>query len=279
MRLGTIRHAGSTRVVRVEGEEVVVLDADDVGALLRSGGPDVGGKLGEGERLGLGDVDWAPLVVTPNKIICVGLNYRDHVLEMGHGLPEAPTMFSKFSGSLIGANDDLQLPVPEVSTHNDWEAELAVVIGKPAHNIAATDALEFIAGFTVFNDFSVRDFQRRTLQFLAGKTFENASGLGPVMVTPDELGDGSGLAISSSVNGVTKQSSNTSELIFGPAALIEDISRIITLLPGDVIATGTPAGVGAARQPPEWLTEGDELVISIEGIGELRHRCVLPGRH
>lgn len=271
MRLGTIRHAGSTTAVRVDGDEVVLLGAEDVGALLMSGGEDA-----DGERLPLAGVDWAPVVLTPNKIICVGLNYRDHVLEMGHDFPEAPTLFSKFSGALIGANDDLQLPHAEVSTHNDWEAELAIVIGSAARNVARADALEHIAGYTVFNDFSVRDYQRRTKQFLAGKTFEGASGLGPVMVTADELGDGSGLAISSSVNGETKQSSSTSELIFGAADLIADISRIITLVPGDIIATGTPGGVGAARTPPEWLTDGDELVISIEGIGELRHRCVLP---
>ena len=213
-------------------------------------------------------------MTNPNKIICVGLNYRDHVMEMGRDLPDAPTYFSKFSGALIGAHDDLQLPPASISTHNDWEAELAIVIGSPARNVAADDALDHIAGFTVFNDFSVRDYQRRTGQFLAGKTFEGASGLGPTMVTPDEVGDGSNLAISSAVNGDVKQSSNTDELIFGPRELIADLSQIITLLPGDIIATGTPGGVGAARTPPEWLVDGDELVIAIERVGELRHRCV-----
>ena len=257
--------------------EVVLLDAIDVGQLLADSGVPVGNEPVDGrveETVDLGDVQWAPVVTRPNKIICVGLNYRDHVEEMGRELPPAPTYFSKFSGSLIGAHDELHLPDPAVSTHNDWEAELAMIIGTPARHVEVEQALDHVAGFTVFNDFSVRDYQRRTSQFLAGKTFEQASGLGPVMVTVDEIGDGSGLAISSAVNGEVKQRSNTDQLIFGTAELVADLSRIITLEPGDVIATGTPGGVGAARTPPEWLKAGDELVISVEGIGELRHRCV-----
>ena len=282
MHLGTIRHNGTTKVVRVERErgEAVLLDASDVGQLLSDGLLDTRGGhvpvdgLVE-EVIDLDGVDWGPVIAEPNKIICVGLNYRDHVEEMGRELPDAPTYFSKFSGALIGANDLIHLPDPALSTHNDWEAELAIVIGATARNVSQADALEHIAGFTVFNDFSVRDYQRRTSQFLAGKTFEHASGLGPVMVTPDEIGDGSGLAISSRVNGEIKQQSNTDQLIFGPAELVSDLSQIITLVPGDVIATGTPGGVGAARTPPEWLVDGDELVVTIDGIGSLRHRCVV----
>jgi len=274
MRLATIRHIGSTRAVRVDGDELTVLPYHDVGALLSDGGlADVGGI--EGERVPIAQAEWAPVVTQPNKIICVGLNYRDHVEEMGREVPSAPTYFSKFSGALIGANDDIHLADPMVSTQNDWEAELAVIIGSEVRNVHESEALDYVAGFTVFNDFSVRDYQRRTMQFLAGKTFEHASGLGPTMVTADEIGDGSGLAISSSVNGEVKQQSNTDQLIFGSAEMIADLSRIITLLPGDVIATGTPGGVGAARTPPEWLVAGDELTISVEGIGELRHRCVI----
>ena len=270
MQLGTIRRNGATQACRREGGELILLESSDIGELLTTG------EKGDaqGERIDAASADWAPVVINPNKIICVGLNYRDHVLEMGGELPTAPTYFSKFSGALIGARDDLQLPPAAVSTHNDWEAELAIIIGSPARNVTVDDALDHIAGFTVCNDFSVRDYQRRTSQFLAGKTFERASGLGPVMVTPDEIGDGSGLAISSSVNGDIKQSSNTDELIFGPRELVSDLSQIITLQPGDVITNGTPSGVGAARTPPEWLVDGDELVIAIEGLGELRHRCI-----
>lgn len=275
MQFGTIRHGDKTRAVRLNPSQgqVEVLDSPDVGNLLLEGVTNVGA---DGEILDLDGVEWAPLVTRPNKIICVGLNYRDHVEEMGRELPSAPTYFSKFSGALIGANDDLHLPPRSISTHNDWEAELAMIIGARARDVNVDDAYTYIAGFTVFNDFSVRDYQRRTTQFLAGKTFENASGLGPVLVTVDEIGDGSGLTISSSVNGHVKQQSNTDQLIFGPAELVADLSQIITLEPGDVIATGTPGGVGAARTPPDWLSDGDELVVTIEGIGSLRHRCVLP---
>lgn len=273
MRLGTIRRNGETAAVRVDGGELVLLPFADVGDALRARNLDELSMV-DGERVSAESPDWAPVVTQPNKIICVGLNYRDHVDEMGRELPGAPTYFSKFSGALIGARDELCLPDPSISTHNDWEAELAIVVGAPTRNVDPAVAIDHIAGFTVFNDFSVRDYQRRTSQFLAGKTFEKASGLGPVVVTTDEIGDGSGLGISSSINGVKKQSSNTDQLIFGPRELLADLSSIITLNPGDVIATGTPGGVGAARTPPEWLRTGDELVVAIDGIGELRHRCV-----
>ena len=181
MQFGTIRHGDETRAVRLNPSQgqVEVLDSPDVGNLLLEGVTNVGA---DGEILDLNGVEWAPLVTRPNKIICVGLNYRDHVEEMGRELPSAPTYFSKFSGALIGANDDLHLPPRSISTHNDWEAELAMIIGARARDVNVDDAYTYIAGFTVFNDFSVRDYQRRTTQFLAGKTFENASGLGPVLV-------------------------------------------------------------------------------------------------
>ena len=273
MQLGTIRSNGTTRAVRVEGDDLVLLEHGDVGALLTAGGIDAA-RAADGERVAADAAEWAPVVVNPDKIICVGLNYADHVAEMGNAPPAHPTCFAKFSGSLIGAHDDLALPPEEVSTHNDWEAELAVVISSPARAVAVDDALDYVAGYTAFNDFSVRDWQKRTSQFLLGKTFESASALGPVMTTTDELGDGSGLAISSAVNGITKQSSNTDQLVFDVQFLVSEISKAITLQPGDIIATGTPGGVGAARTPPEWLVDGDELVITIEGIGQIRNTCV-----
>ena len=273
MRLGTIRHDGTTAAVRVDGDELTLLGYPSVDELLRAVSVADVASI-DGEQLPVAGSEWAPVVTRPNKIICVGLNYHDHVEEMGRDLPNAPTYFSKFSGALIGADDEIHLADPAISTHNDFEAELAIIIGSDARNVQAADAYDHIAGFTAFNDFTVRDFQRRTSQFLAGKTFEHASGIGPTMVTVDEIGDGRGLAIGSLVNGTIKQQSNTDQLIFGPAELVADLSRIITLLPGDVIATGTPGGVGAARTPPEWLTAGDEVVIAIEGIGELHHRCI-----
>ena len=276
MQLGTIRIDGSdsTRAVRVDGDELVLLDADDVGQLLVTATPSDVEHL-NGERVERATADWAPLVTSPDKIICVGLNYADHIAEMKAETPEFPTCFAKYSASLIGANDDLQLPRADVSVNNDAEAELCVVIGTSGRDISVDDAIDHVAGYTVFNDFSVRDWQKRTTQYLMGKTFEKASALGPVMTTTDELGNGSGLAISAAVNGVVKQASNTDQLVFDVVGLVSEISKAITLLPGDLIATGTPGGVGAARTPPEWLADGDELVITIEGIGEIRNRCVL----
>lgn len=274
MQLGTIRNDdGTTAAVRVDGEETVMLDYGDVGELLADGGL-AGATTADGERQPLDEVVWAPLITRPNKIICVGMNYADHIVEMGNQPPEFPNCFSKFSDSLIGASDEIHLPDASVSTSNDWEAELCIVIGTPGRSIATDSVLDHVAGYTVFNDFSVRDWQKRTSQFLLGKTFEHCSALGPVMTTTDELGDGSGLVIESHVNGVVKQSSNTDQLVFGVPHLVSEISKAITLLPGDLIATGTPGGVGMARTPPEWLVDGDEVVITIEGIGELRNTCV-----
>ncbi len=277
MRLGTIRLDGNvtdTRAVRVEGGELVVLDFSDVGQLLAAEALEDVATL-DGQRVPMAEADWAPLITEPGKIICVGVNYRDHAIEMGSELPKYPTCFSKFTEALIGANDDLHLPHPDVSVRNDWEAELCVVMGSHARHVTKEEAVDHVAGYTVFNDFSVRDWQKRTSQFLLGKTFEHASALGPVMTTADELGDGSGLAIRSAVNGVVKQESNTDQLVFGVAELISVISTAVTLAPGDLIATGTPGGVGAGRDPQEWLVDDDTLTITIEGIGEIENRCVV----
>jgi acylpyruvate hydrolase len=276
MQIGTLRHDGHTQAVRVEEDELVLLAAPDVGTLLGTDGL-AAAESAQGERVPAAGASWAPLVPLPNKIICVGLNYHEHVNEMGHDVPTAPTYFSKFSGALIGANDDIALPPASVSEAVDWEVELCVVIGAAGRNIAAENALQHIAGYTILNDVSVRDWQRRSKQFLAGKTFEGTTPVGPIMTTTDVLGDGSGLAVSTSVDGVVKQQSSTDELVFTVPTLIADLSTIITLLPGDLIATGTPSGVGAARTPPEFLSNGQEMVTTIEGIGELRNRCVRVG--
>jgi len=273
MRFGTLRTNDGTRAVRVDDGGLTALPWKDVGELLSSGGIDQATSH-EGEQLDAGSARWAPLIPRPDKIVCVGLNYRDHVEEMGREAPPHPTYFSKFSGALIGANDDIQLPAPSVSTSIDWEAELCVVIGRRARHVEPADALAHIAGFTVLNDVSVRDWQTRTTQFLAGKTFEAMTPVGPTLVTVDEIGDGTGLAIESRVDGDVKQSSNTNHLIFSPIDLVADLSRIITLEPGDLIATGTPGGVGAGRSPQEWLSAGREVVTTIEGVGELRNHCV-----
>lgn len=256
---------------RIEGDEIVLLDHADVGDLLR-----VGAELGRGGRsIGLAEANFAPLVTHPDKIICVGVNYADHIAEMGRQPLTAPTYFAKYRRALIGADDPIALPPVDVSTSVDWEAELCIVIGKPVRHATRDEALAAIAGYTILNDVSVRDWQRRTSQFLAGKTFEGTTPVGPWMVTSDELGDGSGLAISSQVDGVTKQKSNTSELAFNVIDIVCDLSKVMTLDPGDIIATGTPGGVGAARTPPEWLADGSVVSCSIEGIGTLENVCRL----
>lgn len=272
MRLTTIRVDNTTRAARVEGDELVLLDAADVGAVLRGDA----NAAADGPTHPAAEADLAPLVTHPGKIVCVGVNYRDHIEEMGRELPSAPTYFAKFREALIGAGDDIALPAADVSTSIDWEAELAIVIGSPLRHGTAAEAMAAIAGFTVLNDVSVRDYQRRTTQFLAGKTFEAMTPLGPHLVTTDEVGDGSGLAISATVDGVVKQSSNTSELVFNAIDILQDLSTIITLEPGDVIATGTPGGVGAARTPPEWLTDGSVLRTEIAELGVCVNTCRLP---
>lgn len=270
--LCTVRIGSTTRAGRVEGDDIVVLDAADVGEVLRTGN-----RTETGDAIPRTTADLAPLITAPDKVICVGQNYLDHIREMGNEPPSAPTYFAKFSNSLIGARDDMVLPPADVSTHIDWEAELAIVIGSAVRHASTTEALAAVAGYTVMNDGSVRDYQRRTKQFLAGKMFEGLTPFGPVLTPATELGDGSGLAIRSTVDGVVKQDSNTDQLCFTVVDIVKDLSAITTLMPGDIIATGTPGGVGAARTPPEWLGNGSVVRCEIEGIGAVENRCVLRG--
>ena len=277
MRLVTVRIDGATRAGRVSGDEIVLLDAPDVRAVLEAG-PVTAGSLSvadQGGTLALDGADLAPVVPGPDKIVCVGLNYRDHAAETNHPLPTAPIYFAKYRRALTGPYDPIRLPPPEVSTSADWEVELAVVIGRQVRNAGPEEALAAIAGFTVLNDVSIRDWQTRTTQFLAGKTFEGSTPVGPALVTTDEIGDGSGLGVSCTVDGITKQSSNTDQLVFGPAELVADLSTIMTLDPGDIIATGTPGGVGMARDPQQWLAPGMVVRTAIEGIGEMVNHCVV----
>lgn len=274
MRLVTVRLDGSTRAGRVDGDAVVLLDEVDVRAVLAD--PDGLSRAADagGESVPLADCDLAPLIPRPDKIACVGLNYRSHIQETGRDAPTHPTYFAKYSRSLIGAHDPIHLPPPSVSESVDWECELGVVIGTPVRHASPDEALAAIAGYTIVNDVSVRDWQRRSTQFLVGKTFEATTPIGPVLVTADELGDGSGLAIRTEVDGVVKQDGNTSDLIFGAVDLVVDLSKVMTLDPGDVISTGTPEGVGAARTPPEFLQPGQTLTTTIQGIGELVNVCI-----
>ncbi|PRX97303.1 fumarylacetoacetate hydrolase family protein [Allonocardiopsis opalescens] len=274
MRLATIRTPDGTSAARVsaDGSTLVELPAADVGAVLaRPDWPAWAAAQG-GREHDAATADHAPLVPRPEKIICVGLNYRAHILEMGRELPDFPTLFAKYAPALIGAEDDIELPA--VSEAVDWEAELAVVVGRPVERADPAAAAAAIGGYTVLNDVTARDWQYRTKQWLQGKTFARTTPLGPYLVTPDDPAvDPAGHTITSEVNGVEKQRSTTGDLLFDPVRLVSYISAILPLSPGDVIATGTPGGVGHARSPREYLADGDTLVTRIEGIGECRNPC------
>ncbi|GAA1849434.1 fumarylacetoacetate hydrolase family protein [Pseudonocardia ailaonensis] len=270
MRLATIRTAAGTRAVRVDERTATETGDADLRALLSRPDWATHAAAAAGPSHPVEGLDYAPLVPAPEKIVCVGLNYRDHVQEMGHDLPSYPTLFAKYPPALIGAYDEIELPA--ISDAVDYEAELVVVIGESVRDADDAQAAAAIAGYSVLNDVSMRDFQNRTSQFLQGKTFEHATPLGPVLVTPDELPDG-GWAITSVLDGETMQSSTTDQLVFGAVELVKYISAILTLTPGDVIATGTPGGVGHARRPPRYLTDGAEIVAAVAGIGECRNVC------
>jgi acylpyruvate hydrolase len=204
----------------------------------------------------------------PGKIICVGLNYADHAAEANLQVPESPTLFSRFASSVIG--DGAPIRLPRVSVKLDYEGELAAIIGKSGRYISKADALDHIAGYSVFNDASIRDYQLRTTQWTIGKNFDGTGPFGPVFVTADNLPRGaSGLMIQTRLNGVVVQKSSTDQLIFDVPTLVATISEAMTLKPGDVIITGTPSGVGAVRSPPLFMKNGDVCEVEIEGIGTL----------
>lgn len=274
MKIATVRNgsdAAQTQAAVLDGGRLRGLSYPDVGAWLAAGSPPVESAY-SGTEFSLDDVRFAPLVPQPGKIVCVGLNYREHILEMGRDLPEHPTLFAKFADALIGAEDDIVLP-PSAS-RIDWEVELTVVIGRRVSRGSRAEAEKAIAGFTIANDISARDYQRRTLQWLQGKTFDNTTPLGPYLTTVDETGAEPHLDVSCSVNSVVKQSANTADLLFTPVELVEYISTITTLRPGDIILTGTPGGVGEGREPQEFLVNGDVVTTVIDGLGQTTNLCV-----
>lgn len=276
MRLATIRRAGTTHAVRIDDDWAKVLPYESVTAMLLD--PDWKNRASaadNGEKLAEAELDFAALV-TPQKVICVGLNYKSHILEMGRELPSYPTLFTKFQDTLIGANDDLVLPAE--STSIDWEAELGVVVGSVVRRADEKEAGQAIAGYTVVNDISMRDWQWQTTQWTAGKNFEGSTPVGPVLVTSEEVGDAEDLELTCTVDGVVMQSARTSDLLFSPAAIVSYISQFTTLHPGDLIATGTPAGVAAGRKPERFLQAGQTVRVNIEGIGACTNKCIHDGR-
>jgi len=211
-----------------------------------------------------------PPIPNPEKIICVGLNYLDHTSESGFVQPDYPTLFTRVNSSLVG--DGAPIVRPTVSDQLDYEGELVAVIGRGGRHIKKADALDHVAGYSIFNDASIRDYQFKTPQWTVGKNFDGTGAFGPVFVTADELPDGcKGLKLETRLNGMTVQSAPIASMVFDVASQIEIISAAITLAPGDLLVTGTPSGVGLARKPPLWMKPGDICEVEIEGIGVLRN--------
>jgi len=274
MKLATVRTQDGTAAVRVEGNNgVVISGVPDVGALLARPDWRTLAETADGAELPLNDL--ATVIPQPGKVVCVGLNYRAHILEMGRPLPEYPTLFAKFTDTLIGPTDDIEIP-SDAGDNVDWECELVVVVGATLRGADETEAAAGIAGYTIMNDVSMRDWQFRTREWLQGKNFGNTTPVGPVMVTTDEWRPGP--TIRTVVDGEVLQEASTGDLVFSPANLVSYISEMITLRPGDIIATGTPGGVGHARKPPRYLSPGARVQVSIDGIGALENTCVAVDR-
>ena len=256
---------GFGRVQQQDGQTSVVPMGDDVVAYLAGRE-----EARDGSPVPLSTLELTAPVPRPGKIICVGLNYRDHAIEAGKPIPDEPVLFAKFSNSVSA--DGSEVAIPALSQEVDWEAELAVIIGATASKVPVEDALDHVAGYTCVNDLSARDLQRRGGQWTRGKAIDGFLPMGPHLVTPDEVGDPQELAISCRLNGSIVQESNTSQMVFGIAELISTISQTLTLEPGDCIATGTPPGVGMAMDPPRFLEPGDVVAVEIDKLGTLTTR-------
>ncbi|SDT70878.1 fumarylacetoacetate hydrolase family protein [Jiangella sp. DSM 45060] len=269
MRLATLRVGDHTVAVRVDDAAVVeIADAADVGALLRDPQWRVRAETAVGPAQALDGIEprrWAPVVPRPGKVICVGLNYAAHIREMGRERPEYPTLFAKFPEAVTGPYDDIVVP-GRLARALDWEGELAVVVGSPCFRVDRDTASACIAGYAVLNDVTMRDYQYRTAEWLQGKTLQASTPFGPFLVTPDV--HSTSAEVRTTVDGEVMQSARIDDLVFDPADLIAYVSELVTLNPGDVIATGTPGGVGHARTPPRFLVDGSRLRTTIDGLGE-----------
>jgi 2-keto-4-pentenoate hydratase/2-oxohepta-3-ene-1,7-dioic acid hydratase in catechol pathway len=280
MRLATVRTDQGPRACALwEGQYVEIQSADPTLPssvreilALEDGLERVAARLGRGGvRHDPKDVELMAPVIDPQKVVCLGLNYRDHAIESNMPIPEEPVLFSKFPSALTGHGAEILLP--KVSTEVDYEAELVVVIGRRGKSIARENAMAHVAGYAVGHDVSARDWQlnKPGKQWLAGKTFDTFAPMGPDLVTADEVPDPHDLGIRLRLNGRTMQDSSTAQLIFRIDETIAYLSQIVTLEPGDLIFTGTPPGVGMARKPPVWLQPGDVVEVEIDGLGTLRN--------
>lgn len=283
MRFGTIQKPGKRGVAlcKADGTVKALFEGDEKfpGMLddLVANGSDAlraaGQVLESSPVLACESFEFLPTISKPGKILCIGLNYADHSAEGGFEVPDYPTVFVRFSTGLIGHEQSLILP--RVSDKFDYEGELVAVIGKTGRNIQRDDALDHVIGYSIFNDGSLRDFQMRTPQWTVGKNFDGTGAFGPWLVTSDELPEGcKGLKLETRLNGEVVQSASTDDLVFSVADLISILSEVMTLEAGDIIVTGTPAGVGAARKPPLWMKAGDVCEIEVEGVGKLSNTVV-----
>jgi len=271
MRLATVITPTGTTAAVLDGDRWRALPAQDLSSLFAAADADSGWDIGRiaavaGAELP-GAVPVSPLP-RPGKVVCCGLNYGDHIRETGREVPAHPTLFAKFADTLTGPRDELVLPA---EAQWDWEAELAVVVGATLRRADRDQAGAAIAGYTVANDLSARDWQYRTLQWLQGKAWDASTPVGPVVVTPDELDPVAGVDVLCRINGEQVQRGNTSTLVFDAADLLAYVSTFATLRPGDLVLTGTPGGVGVARDPQRFLADGDVLETEICGIGTLRN--------
>lgn len=279
MRLVSYQSPRGPRAGRLEGERVF----DAWSAL---GEPDRSSlrELIAGDRLGelaaapagpaVGDPVLLPPIPDPQKIVCIGLNYRAHAAEAGLEPPDSPTFFAKFPNALAATGETVTLPA--ASSKVDYEAEVALVIGRRAEEVAAERALEHVAGFTLFNDLSARDLQFATPQWMPGKVFDGSAPCGPALVTRDEATPHDAIEFSLKLNGETMQSASTADLVFSVPELVSRLSALMTLEPGDLIATGTPSGIGGSREPRVWLDDGDELIVESPALGRLETRIARP---
>ncbi|MBZ8176243.1 2-hydroxyhepta-2,4-diene-1,7-dioate isomerase [Corynebacterium poyangense] len=273
MRLATIRTSDGTIAARVEDPDRLLItplpEYPDVKALLREDKwRDIAANA-DSQPLKINKTDLAPVIPHPDKIICVGLNYANHIQEMGHDLPDVPTLFIKFAEALAGPYDEISI-APWAQSTIDWEGELAVIIAKDARRVREHNAADYIAGYAVINDATNREFQNRTLQWHQGKSLESSAGFGPWLTTTDSWSPGGQLH--TFLNETEMQSAATDDLVFSPEKLVEFISHLYPLRAGDVIATGTPGGVGHARSPQRYIAHNDQLRITIDGLGEIAHR-------
>ncbi|UKD57525.1 fumarylacetoacetate hydrolase family protein [Amycolatopsis sp. FU40] len=273
MKLATLRVDGGTRAVRLDGDVLVDLGSPDLGALFAQDGWEARAAEAAGQTWPAEGADLAPVVPRPSKVVCVGHNYTNHIKEMGRELPSHPTLFPKFADTLTGPADPIVKPAETDAL--DWEVELVVVVGKPVRRASEDEAVAAIAGFTVMNDVSVRDWQFRTIEWTQGKIWQSSTPVGPYVVTPDEVGGvRPALEVKTTVDGRVMQQDDTGTLLFDPVYLVQYISTIVQLNPGDLIATGTPAGVGHARDPKVYLTGGETVVTEVAGIGACVNQIV-----